>query len=207
MKVYIGPYVHRWVSNFHSKYMEKKYGILWDGNQTKFEHFLEKLEDVFQWVYNKTINLYLDNKKRKIKVQLDYYDTWSMDDTLSVIILPMLKQLKATQHGGPFTDDSDVPEELRSTSAKPLTDDQQACGETDEFFFDRWNWILDEMIWAFEEKVKDSWPEAYYDYIPDTNEPLGIKFTRYDEEGRRKHQERISNGFRLFGKYYESLWD
>jgi hypothetical protein len=27
------------------------------------------------------------------------------------------------------------------------------------------------------------------------------------QEDIKKEQERISNGFRLFGKYYEALWD
>jgi hypothetical protein len=29
----------------------------------------------------------------------------------------------------------------------------------------------------------------------------------YDAEGAQKIQHRITNGFRLFGKYYEGLWD
>jgi len=28
-----------------------------------------------------------------------------------------------------------------------------------------------------------------------------------DIEEIKKEQQRISNGFRLFGKYYEALWD
>ena len=28
-----------------------------------------------------------------------------------------------------------------------------------------------------------------------------------DWEGRKKVEERINNGFRLFGKYYQGLWD
>jgi hypothetical protein len=28
-----------------------------------------------------------------------------------------------------------------------------------------------------------------------------------DWEGQRAYQERIANGFKLFGKYFESLWD
>ena len=29
----------------------------------------------------------------------------------------------------------------------------------------------------------------------------------FDSEGYTKHQERINNGLRLFGKYYRALWD
>ena len=36
---------------------------------------------------------------------------------------------------------------------------------------------------------------------------LKMKIVWRDDEGRKKHQERMSNGFRLFGKYYEALWD
>ena len=30
---------------------------------------------------------------------------------------------------------------------------------------------------------------------------------KYDADGAKLVQDRMSNGFRLFGKYYESLWD
>ena len=34
-----------------------------------------------------------------------------------------------------------------------------------------------------------------------------IHRTCYDFVGMKRHQDRMSNGFRLFGKYYEGLWD
>jgi hypothetical protein len=105
-----------------------------------------------------------------------------MDHTLAHIILPMLKQLKETKKGDPFTDDEDVPPELRSTNAKIKKNEW----DTDEFHNDRWDWILDEMIYAFDCKANKD--EVY------------MRFDIYD-------QKRISNGFRLFGKYYENLWD
>ena len=30
---------------------------------------------------------------------------------------------------------------------------------------------------------------------------------KYDKEAHEKHDERIDNGLRLFGKYYQGLWD
>jgi len=62
------------------------------------------LTKVCQWVESK--------KKRTIKVHIDRWDTWGMDHTLAHIILPMLKQLKASKHGAPNVDDEDVPEHL-----------------------------------------------------------------------------------------------
>jgi len=36
---------------------------------------------------------------------------------------------------------------------------------------------------------------------------LGGSFESCDSEGMKAHQKRMSNGFQLFGKYYEALWD
>ena len=49
------------------------------------------------------------NKEQKVNVQIDKWDTWNMDATLAHIIVPMLKQLKATKHGAPYVADEDVP--------------------------------------------------------------------------------------------------
>ena len=204
MKIYMGPARQRWVSYVHEKYMDKKYGRSWQDSNTKFEHFLEKLEDGLQWLYNSTINRIIDNRRgQKIKVRIDKWDTWSMDDTLSHIIVPMLKQLNDTKHGSPFVDDEDVPEELRSTSAPPKKDEY----DLDDNHFKRWDWVLDEMIWAFEQKKRDRWEEDYYKYEEDPSGMFGLRLVWSDDEGRKAHQARMTNGFKLFGKYYENLWD
>lgn len=206
MKVNIGPYINRWTSQVHYDYMNKKYNYQWEKNTTKFETFLEKLEDALQWVYNHTVNLYLDNKKVKRKVKIHDYDTWSMDHTLSHIILPMLIQLKASKHGAPLVDLEDVPKEFHPT--KEQIKEYAKDGTPDPMFFDRWEWIMDEMIYAFEQKCMDDWQEPYYgEWIEDESKPLGGYSKDTDYEGMRENQARISNGLRLFGKYYENLWD
>ena len=192
MRVYIGPYPNRMICRIHTDYMNDKYGYVdWPTEYSKFESFLEKLEDAIQFVYNCTINLFLDRREQKVKVRIDKWDTWSMDHTLASIVLPMLKQLKATTHGAPNVDPEDVPKELRPKKQDVLKYNE--IGETDDKFFERWNWVLDEMIYAFESKA--------------TKEDVYMRFDIDDKEGMRKEQERISNGFRLFGKYYEGLWD
>ena len=128
-----------------------------------------------------------DGEDQVVEVQIDPWDTWSMDYTLAPIILPMLRQLKETKHGAPNVDDDDVPEQLRSTSA-PFKDNEW---DTDMFHFDRWDWVLDEMIYAFDCKAN--------------KDDVYMRFE--DNEEMQIEQERISNGFRLFGKYYENLWD
>jgi hypothetical protein len=157
-------------------------------------------------------------------VKIDPWDTWSMDHTLADIILPMLKQLQKTKHGSPNTDDEDVPEYLQSHRAEPKENEW----ETDSLHHQRWDWILAEMIFAFEKKAQDDWTNEFHSgehdikWVPvdkDGNEVAkgehrfynmkkGPKDTHvYDAQGAQRVQARITNGFRLFGKYYENLWD
>lgn len=207
MKVKIGPYRYRWVSYVHDRYMDKKYGRWeWDESTTRFEKFLERVEDVLQWIYNHSINLVIDNiPNQRFKVHIDDYDVWSMDHTLAYIVVPMLKKLKDKKHGAPFVDNADVPKELRMS--KKELDAFHTDGSSNDKFFKRWDWIVDEMIWAFEQKTYD-WEEQYYgEWQPSEDKPLGGYFLNPNDEGRKQHQDRMTNGFRLFGKYYESLWD
>ena len=178
------------------------------GGYPKYYYWLDKF---FGW-----------NPKQKISVRIDRQDTWSMDHTLAPIILPMLKQLKETKHGAPAVEFKDVPEELMPPDAEAVKKLYMENGETDENFFKRWDYVLDEMIWAFEQKCRDDWESDYYsgehdmyfekitegEYKGHSEMKRGPKDTfEIDLEGRKAHQERMSNGFRLFGKYYESLWD
>jgi hypothetical protein len=166
---------------------------------------------------------FLDFVHPKIEyVKIDRYDTWSMDHTLAHMVLPMLKQLKATKHGAPCVDDEDVPEGigLRSTEAGPKENEY----DTDDNHFKRWDWVLDEMIFAFECKMDDSWEDAFregeidWKSVPCAWDEKG-KPTMYemqdgpkntykcDYDGMKIVHDRIQNGFRLFGKYYQALWD
>jgi len=165
------------------------------------------LAKFLSWIHSK--------KERKIEVRIDPWDTWSMDDTLAYIILPMLKQLREKKHGAPYVDLEDVPEELQP---KKQTKKQKDNCETDSTHFERWDWALDEMIFAFESKLDDSWEVQFesgtsdmrWVKLEDGNYQMvkGPNDTKeFDWEGRDKYQKRISNGFRLFGKYYECLWD
>ena len=200
-------YVHKfgeWLAH-GSVEPESEVGEIRSWNRERRDTMLSKF---LTWVHSK--------KQRKIQVHIDRWDTWSMDDTLAHIILPMLKQLKETKHGGPFVDLKDVPKELHG---KKLTKKQKDNGEVDDKHFERWDWVLDEMIFAFETKVDDGrWEEQFETGESDiqwktleggmTEMLKGPNDTKvYDWEARKKYQERISNGFRLFGKYYENLWD
>jgi len=135
--------------------------------------------------------------EQKIKVSLDPWDTWNMDFTLAHIVLPMLKQLQATKQGSAVVDDEDVPHLPKKllASNESMQYDLFASEEQDELswaqYVERWQWVLEEMIYAFDCKVNKD--EVYM-----------WEMTREELE---QEQKRISNGFRLFGKYYEGLWD
>jgi len=158
-----------------------------------------------------------DKKERKISVKIDYWDTWSMDHTLALIIHPMLVQLHKTKHGSPFIDDEDVPEELRSTSAPPKENEW----DTDDNHHKRWDWVLEEMIWTFAQEIDDDAESQFHSGHIDLEfkeiELNGEKYHEmvrgpkdthfFDKEGHDAWQRRKKNGFRLFGKYYEALWD
>ena len=139
------------------------------------------------WLYDK----FGYSPEQKIKVHIDPWDTWSMDHTLAPIILPMLIQLKAEKHGAPQVDYEDVPKELRPS--KKEIDAYNKDGTTDEKFFERWDWVMDEMIYAFDCKAN--------------KDDVFMRFEVEERDAMKQEQERISNGFRLFGKYYENLWD
>lgn len=156
------------------------------------------LTRVCQWIESK--------RKRVVKVKIDSWDTWSMDNTLSHIIHPMLVQLKETKQGSPLVDDVDVPDNLKSTSAAPKENDW----DTDSLHHDRWDWVLDELIWAFHE-LKNDCPteETFYDHSEvdrQTSISEQIKNIKVDNERLKAYNDRMQNAFKLFGKYYRNLW-
>ena len=176
--------------------------INWINRPEWANKWAERLEPICQVI--KRIRQVIHPEIRYVKI--DRYDTWSMDHTLAYIIHPMLVQLKKDKHGAPHTDDEDVPKKLRSYVASP----KKNPWDTDENHFKRWDYILDEMIWAFEQELKDDDEAQFYDHsesndVKDWNEKMSK--LKVDREGLEAHQKRKANGFRLFGKYYSALWD
>jgi len=211
MKVWTSKYRNHWVSPyriltkicFWEKDEDKIYNLK-DDPTNPYEPWVKVLEPVCR-VWQRLLDLI---HPRIEYVKLDRWDTWSFDHTMAEIILPGLKQLKETKQGAPWTDDSDVPEYLRSTMAQP----KEYEWDTDSLHFMRWDWILAEMIWAFEQKVDDTAEDKFFDHSecepgrkPWDSE--SYKKVKYDKKGHAAWQKRKANGFRLFGKYYENLWD
>lgn len=228
MKIDIGPYstdlipVRRWEKNYEFWRAPKTY-YLDEDDYTWYDKivfgFFDRIDKLFL-----PINRWSNNRKRKVKVHVDYYDVWGADHTLGLIIAPTLKKLREVQHGYPHVEDDDVPEEIRDKRE----DAERLDGSVDKDWEARWNWVLDEMIWAFEQYADPYEGENQFFHNP---EQLDMVFTPLednpklsslsfnhqkdpskpaywrDDEGLKKHHERKKNGLRLFAKYYDCLWD
>jgi hypothetical protein len=51
--------------------------------------------------------------ERKVSIRIDRWDTYDMDQTLAMLIVPMLKQLKESKQGAPNTDSADLMERVK----------------------------------------------------------------------------------------------
>ena len=205
MKIYMGPFKN-WVGPFQIADWFKP--VIGEAKAYELGEWLSKtwLHNFCEWIESK--------RKRKINIRIDNYDVWGADHTLALIIHPVLIKLKEQKHGYPLVDDEDVPENIRSTSASPLSEEDKNFGSLDEFAESRWDWVLDEMIWAFEQHTNEDWEEQYctgkVDFkITDDGEFVqGPDHTfEMDHESIKKHRDKMANGRRLFAKYYYSLWD
>jgi len=223
MKIYISNYRNHWISPYTILkavcFWERDDDVFYDHEDTgkgRYVRWVERLDPVCQ-----ALQKFLNFVHPKIDyIKIDRWDTWSMDHTLGAIALPMLKQLQETKHGAPFVDDADVPEELKSTSA-PAKENEW---DTDSNHFLRWDWVLAEMIFAFEHKLDDSWEDDFRKGNIDWKSKAcewdesgkatmyqmvdGPDHTyEYDYEAAKLVHDRIQRGFVLFGKYYQNLWD
>ena len=227
MKIYKSNYRNHWVSPY--TILEKVF--FWREIDYD-EPLIEKLSD-FLNPFSIAWQKFLDFVHPRINyVKIDKYDTWSMDHTLADIILPMLKQLRDTKHGSPLVDLEDLPEELRMVGYEDWSsqlrfdfgDSEQHEKESWEITHRRWEWVLNEMIFAFEHYVDDTWEEAFRSgehdmiHVPcewyEDGKPKLYKIEKgpndtyvCDYEGMNKVYKRMENGFHLFGKYYRGLWD
>jgi hypothetical protein len=227
MKVYLGPYPDTWWTTrlWKEKIIARRHGKEFcfevdEKDYDRVDRAVERFAEMWQSVLNVTINKIVRHRKRKIKVRIDYHDVWSADHTLALIIHPLLIKLKEHKHGSPYVD----PEDALHIGKGEETD----FGHSDDKIHDRWEWVLDEIIWTFGEIISEDEGMKHY-YVPYADdeevERLGwkdsktgeMKYMQTIEEARemgkfdpdlhKAYNDRIANGLRLFGKYYRGLWD
>ena len=112
--------------------------------------------------FNRLINKFPNKRtfkflKQRMTRGFDDSETWSLDHSLAKTILPRLKRFQIVRGGHPI----DLTEE-------------------------KWNWIIDEMIFGFEFYAEGK----QWDYGPN----------------QEKESERAGKALEMFGKYYGNLW-
>jgi hypothetical protein len=165
--------------------------------------------------------------RRKVKIQVDYWDTWNLDSTLAQIIYPCLLQLRATKHG--------IPGEFAEVGGASYEAQQSFDfynDENGELFNQRcneWDLVLDKMIWAFQQITEGNYEEKYHHGVGEYDwkesdklypNPITGKMEKtfqmidknpndhwYDYVGVQEHNRRIQEGLDLFAKYFRDLWD
>ena len=163
--------------------------------------------------------------ERKMEVSIERWDTYSMDHTAALVILPLLLQLRQSKHGVPNEFIRHIGGDLDNNYCFDFVNDDennvfdQLCG--------KWEETLDKMIWSFQQVVDDSYDSKYHHGrmklgwkpIEITNPTTGNVSNAYemvdenpgehwyDHVGHELHEERIQEGLELFGKYYRNLWD
>ena len=115
-------------------------------------------------------------------IHIDNFDCWSLDYTLARIIHPALIRLKETKHGYPeLWEDGMVTHHNWDRQLHFDFIDEEV--ET-KYLINKWNDILDKMIYAFGRIKEDN--------------SLDIS---------KDEWEKIQEGLDLFAEHYTSLWD
>ena len=122
-------------------------------------------------------------KNRAFNIHIDDFDVWSLDYTLACIIHPALVRLKETKHGYPeLWEDGMVTHHNwdRQLHFDFIDEDVET-----KYLMDKWDTIMDKMIYSFEQIVEDK------------------LFDITDQ----KQLDEIQEGIDLFAEHYTSLWD
>jgi len=121
-------------------------------------------------------------KNKRVSVHVDDYDLWNADTTLAIVIVEVLKRFRSQYTGSPHIENDDVPDELKMSDEDLVKFNE--TGDSDANFHKRWEYVLDEMIFAM-------------DFVAN-----GMSHHTETEE----EDDRVNNGLRLFGKYMRALW-
>ena len=216
MKVYLGPFTS-WIGPYQIADLLQYVGVGED-----------KCHDIGTWLAGgpekdswlmRVCTWVEQHRHREVRVRIDRYDTWNMDGTLAILILPMLKQLRDTKHGSP----SGMPAFGQTSNSAQFCFAFYEEGDrlADLTGHQQWKDILEEMIWTFEQLQPDyDWEDQYWlvrpeidftDYPEDIEQachPVRWKVEgKCDWDGRAAHAARIQHGLETFGRHFHDLWD
>lgn len=163
--------------------------------------------------------------ERKIDVKIDPWDTYSMDHTAALIILPMLLQLLKTKHGVPSAFVTRTGGDTDGNYCFDFIKEDE--NEVFDKLCEKWEEVLEKIVWSFQQIVAEDYDSKYHHgkmkigwkpvQLPNPVTGLVEEMYEmvdenpeehwYDHVGHRLHEDRIQEGLELFGKYYRSLWD
>lgn len=155
---------------------------------------------------------YDDDGRRDISVEIEPHDTWNVDTTLALVILPTLRLFRNTTQSAHHVETADVAyaddEAVRNsidymTDVNEISVAQRQQMDTDEYFnmvTRRWWAVLDTMIFAFDRIVRRY--ELEEEFYESSSSNADEKQAKYEEE-----QKKTKFGLMLFAKYYDALWD
>lgn len=166
--------------------------------------------------YNNTI-LWFKSTYQKLRYGVSDQECWNLSNTFAEYMLPRLKHFRNMNRKGVPCLMYDVPVYVHDNDTKVM--DKCKIAE------DKWNAILDEIIWTFEYMVDSE----KFNPIPDTKpfrkqinsssadslfEGLFEEKTPEEKlvwdayfERSEKFNERKNKGLQLFATYFDNLWD
>jgi hypothetical protein len=195
MKIKIGNFPNyisfRDYSDSYHMFFNKKLRNQIFVNDDDFDKSLAKLKKnpIHRVVLNflDTINAFLSNcvepilnkfvqEDQKVSITIDAEDFANMSKDLLIITYAGLLKIKTDKNGSPMVSRQDVPAWLGDDCVN-----RPANSFNDPLIHLRWEWTINEILWGFKKKL---------------------------DEGSLSEQEekRMLNCFRLFAKYYASLW-
>jgi len=146
-------------------------------------------------------------------IQFGYKDTFSLDATLSPIILSALKKFQAVTQS---SDKGGIPGKLLLDlfpyQHYDFTEEQNIIAIA------KWDEIVDTMIYAFDSKNEPDISKYDFDFTREIGEPdeyggrkVDLKVTNEEEYKRYKkdskeHADKVEEGHKLFGEYFACLW-
>lgn len=148
----------------------------------------------------KDIKRLAEFKKQRVERGFDDTECWNLDNTIAQFVLPRLKHFKENTNGYPGTDE--IPT------------------------FEKWNEVLDKMIYAFDHIVNEDkydeekqkrhqvdFLEMYSFERQEDGSSLMVETPKYNKQAMENYRneqiedrKRIDEGLQLFGKYFLSLW-
>lgn len=172
----------------------------------------ERIQYTPKWWWN-DISYWFRKKGQSIRDGFPSEESFDFYSHCSKWSLPRLKQLRDNLSGHPVyfcteADDLNATQQLYFDFIKDVTVTPTA--------HEKWEAILDKIIWSMEhhgDDVDPIYPPGYDKrQIVVSVEERGTTFKAADERPIDwspvfNHEKRVDEGFELFGKYFRNLWD